>query len=53
MKKVLIIMSISIGAWIGWWLGKYVGFMTAYFLSVFGGSAGLYIGRKIMKNHME
>jgi uncharacterized membrane protein YsdA (DUF1294 family) len=53
MKKVLIILSISIGGWIGWWLGKYVGIMTAYFLSVVGGAAGLYIGRQIMRNYME
>ena len=52
-KKVLIILSISIGGWIGWWLGKYVGIMTAYFLSVVGGAAGLYIGRQIMRNYME
>lgn len=52
MKKLLIIISISIGAWIGWWLGEYIGFMTAYFLSVVGGAAGLYIGRQVMKNYM-
>jgi len=53
MKKILIILSISIGGWIGWWLGKYVGFMTAYFLSVIGGAAGLYFGRQIIRNYME
>lgn len=53
MKKVLIFLSISIGGWIGWWLGKYVGFMTAYLLSVLGGAAGLYTGRRIMKKYME
>ncbi len=53
MNKVLIIIIISIGAWIGWWLGQYVGIMTAYFLSVAGGAAGLYFGRQIMKNYME
>jgi hypothetical protein len=53
MKKVLIILSIFIGGWIGWWLGKHVGFMTAYFLSVVGGAAGLYFGRRIMRNYME
>ncbi len=53
MKKVLIILSISIGGGIGWWLGKYVGFMTAYFLSVVGGAGGLYVGRRIMRNYMQ
>jgi hypothetical protein len=53
MKKVLVILSISIGGWIGWWLGNYIGFMTAYFLSVVGGAAGLYFGRKIMRNYLE
>ena len=53
MKKALIILSISIGGWIGWWLGDHVGFMTAYFLSIVGAAAGLYIGRSVMKNYME
>jgi len=53
MKKVLIVLSISIGGWIGWWLGKYFSFMTSYFLSVVGAAAGLYFGRKIMSNYME
>jgi hypothetical protein len=53
MKKVLIIVFISIGGWIGWWLGNHFGLMTAYLLSVVGGAAGLYIGRKIMSNYME
>jgi hypothetical protein len=53
MKKVLIIVSISIGGWIGWWLGDHFGLMTAYLLSVVGGAAGLCIGRKIMSDYME
>ncbi len=53
MKKVLDILSISIGGWIGWWLGNYFGFMTAYFLSVVGAAAGLYFGRKIMRSFLE
>jgi hypothetical protein len=53
MKKVLVILSISIGGWIGWWLGSYIGFMTAYFLSVVGAAAGLYFGQKIMRNYLE
>jgi hypothetical protein len=53
MKRVLVILSISIGGWIGWRLGKYFGFMTAYFLSVVGAAAGLYFGRKIMRHYLE
>ena len=53
MKKVFIILRISIGGWIGWWLGDHVGFMTAFFLSIVGAAAGLYIGRIVMKNYME
>jgi hypothetical protein len=52
MKKVLIFLSISIGGWIGWWVGGHLGFMTAYFLSVAGGAAGLYAGRLVMKKYM-
>jgi uncharacterized protein YcfJ len=53
MKKLLTIVSIFIGGGIGWWLGKHVGFMTGYFVSVVGAAAGLYIGRRIMRNYME
>jgi uncharacterized membrane protein len=53
MKKVLVILSISIGGWIGWRLGSYIGFMTAYFLSVVGAAAGLYYSRKIMEKYLE
>ncbi len=53
MKKLLIIIWISIGGWIGWWIGKHIGIMTAYMLSVVGAAAGLYFGRKIMINYME
>ena len=53
MKKILIILSITIGGWIGWWIGEFVRFMTAYFLSVFGAAAGLYFDRKLMNNYME
>jgi len=52
MKKILIILSITIGGWIGWWLGEHIGIMTAYFLSVFGAAAGLYFGRKIMNSYL-
>ena len=51
MKKVLTFLSISMGGWIGWWLGGHVGIMTAYFLSVFGGAAGLFTGRHIMNKY--
>ena len=53
MKKILIIIWISIGSWIGWWIGDHAGIMTAYLLSVAGGAVGLYFGRKFMMNYME
>jgi hypothetical protein len=53
MKKLLIIIWISVGGWIGWWIGEKIGFMTAYLLSVVGSAAGLYFGKKIMTNFME
>jgi hypothetical protein len=53
MKKVLVIVSIFVGGGIGWWMGKHVGFMTAYFMSVVGAAAGLYIARRIMSNYLE
>jgi hypothetical protein len=53
MKKLLIIIWISIGGWIGWWIGEHFGIMSAYLLSVAGSAAGLYFGKKIMTNFME
>lgn len=53
MKKILIIVFISIGVWIGWWIGKHVGIMTAYLLSVVGGAAGLYYVKQFIKSYME
>lgn len=53
MKKLLNIISISVGGWIGWWIGEHIGIMTAYLLSVFGAAAGLYLGRKLMTSYLE
>ena len=36
----------TVGGAFGWWLGSYVGFMMAYFLSVVGTAAGVYLARR-------
>lgn len=37
----------SVGGALGWWLGARHGIMTAFFLSMVGTGAGLYIGRRV------
>jgi hypothetical protein len=44
--KVLILIAATIGGAIGWWLGAFIGFMTAFFMSIVGTAAGVYIARR-------
>jgi cadmium resistance protein CadD (predicted permease) len=50
---ILILLAATIGGAIGWWLGEFVGFMTAFFLSVVGMAAGIYIARKWAAGYIE
>ena len=47
MSKLLAFVGATIGGALGWWLGARVGMMTAFFLSVVGTAAGVYVGRRI------
>jgi cadmium resistance protein CadD (predicted permease) len=44
--KLLVFIAATIGGGIGWWLGAFVGFMTAFFLSIVGTAAGVYVARR-------
>ena len=42
-----------LGSWVGWWLGSKMGTMTAYFLSLFGTVAGLYMAIRFKQNMLD
>jgi len=52
MKKFIILIGMGIGGWLGWHIGSYIGFMTAFFLSIIGTSAGMYAAKMIVKNYI-
>lgn len=52
MRKLLILMSVSLGGWLGWWLGARVGIMTGFFLSVIGTGLGLYVVQRFIRNYL-
>lgn len=53
MRKLLILMVVSLGGWLGWWLGARVGIMTGFFLSVIGTGLGLYVGQRFIRDYLE
>jgi hypothetical protein len=52
-KMIVVSICISLGGAAGWWLGAGFGLMTGYFLSLFGASAGLYLGRQFGRNYLD
>jgi hypothetical protein len=53
MKKLFMIICITIFSWLGWWVGAKAGLMTAYIFSVFGGMAGVYVALRIKRDYMQ
>jgi hypothetical protein len=53
MKKLFMLICITIFSWIGWWLGARIGLMTGYIFSVIGGMLGVYIGWRLKRDYME
>ena len=47
MKRLCIIMSMTLAGSVGWWIGAKVGLMTAFILSGIGSMAGIYLGWRI------
>ena len=43
----------TVGGYAGWYLGAPVGIMTAFMLSMVGTGAGLYLGRRFVRDHLE
>ena len=47
MKKLCILLGMTIVGWAGWWVGARVGFLTAFLLSCMGSVIGVYLGWRI------
>ena len=52
MKKIILLTSVSLFAWLGWKTGDRFGIMTAYMLAFAGSLLGVYVGVKI-KSDLE
>lgn len=52
MKKLFMLICITIFGWIGWWLGAKIGIMTGYIFSVIGAMAGVFVAARL-KDRME
>jgi len=53
MKKIILLTSITVFAWLGWSLGDSFGVMTAYLFSFAGSLAGVYIGVRINRDYLD
>jgi hypothetical protein len=53
MAKWLGWVGATVGGYAGWYLGAPVGIMTAFMLSMVGTGAGLYLGRRLVRDYLE
>lgn len=53
MKKVCLLISITIFSSIGWALGEHFGFMTAYWTSFVGSVVGVFVGCRINRDYIS
>jgi hypothetical protein len=51
-KKLCILVCMTIAGAVGWWLGSRVGIMTAFALSTVGSIAGIYLGWRINRHYL-
>ena len=51
MEKLLIFLELSMDNWIGWVAGARFGLLAAFLLCVVGTALGLYLGRRIARDH--
>lgn len=52
MRKILMIVSITLCSWLGWMLGEELGVMTAYLLSFVGSLSGVVVGWWFNRNYL-
>lgn len=53
MKKISLILSITICSWLGWQLGSGWGIMTAYWISFVGSLIGVVLGVYINRKFLD
>ena len=53
MKKIIIILSVTLFSWGGWWLGNHFGLTTAWLLSFAGSLVGVYAGCRINRDYLD
>ena len=53
MKRLIAYAVMTFGSALGWWLGKHIGLFTAFFFSALGAGAGLYLGRRLVRDYLE
>jgi hypothetical protein len=52
MRGFIAMLGGSLGGALGWWVGRLEGVMTAFFLSVVGTAAGVYVVRRLMEEYL-
>ena len=52
MKKLLSLLGATVGGALGWWLGARIGTMTAFFVSIIGTAAGVYLGARVARDYL-
>jgi hypothetical protein len=53
MRKLCILLGITILGWAGWWLGEKIGIMTAFLVSGVGSMVGAWLGWRISRDYFE
>jgi len=51
-EKVIVILGTTVGGWLGWTAGARFGIFAAFVLGIVGTALGLYLGRKIVRDHL-
>lgn len=53
MRKIVLLLSITLFSWLGWRLGDGFGVMTAYLLGFAGSLVGVYLGVQINRDYLD
>ena len=53
MRKIILLLCITIFGLAGWWIGAHIGIMTAYLISFIGSLLGVYIGVRFNQNYVD
>lgn len=52
MRKIVMLLSVTLFSWLGWMLGEEIGMMTAYMLSFVGSLVGVVAGVWFNKSYL-